>query len=334
MKFKGNRNILKFILFTFLFCTLYSGNILGQVQADLVEPELLMGHLGDLNIKIKLKNDSSNVKFPLLDEAISKKQKYVGLLDDTIELQVSNKHNIEQIGKDIFLNYNLKIQAFDSGKYVLPPFEFIVDGLPQKSNEVTLNIIPVKVKADDQLDPFADIAEPFEINPGGEEDLYKEGTSLLWWILVIVIAMIVVSLLLYIRYKKTGKLFIIKEIPEYEQAIKKLNKLKDQKLPEKGKTKEYYTKLTDILRRYLHKEFGIRTVEKTSQEILEEVSKEDTISNYKDVLRTLFETSDFVKFAKVNPSETENQRCMEESLKFILSSHRDMVNSQEKGGTV
>ena len=58
------------------------------------------------------------------------------------------------------------------------------------------------------------------------------------------------------------------KLPPHEQALKELDAIKQQKLWQQGRSKEYYTLITETLRRYMVDRFGINAMEMTSDEIL------------------------------------------------------------------
>lgn len=304
----------------------------GQAVATLEAQELLMGNLLKLTVSVPVENDSVKVSFPLLESAAAQKKKYVGLANDSVELlTVSTRTYVPSTGGNEMV-YHLQIQAFDSGRYVLAPFEFIVGNRKVETNPVTLNVLPVKVKADDQPDPFSDIAQPFEEipDPGLLEE--EEAASLVWWLIVAAGLLLLALGIMFFKFRQTGKLPFIKSTPFYQQVLNKLEKLERQDLPSKGKTKEYYTRLTDIMRGYLNKQFGIRTFERTSAEIIADMQNDQELEQYSGTVNSIFETSDFVKFAKVTPSVVENQRCMSEARKFVEISHPEEQVEKKKGG--
>ena len=61
--------------------------------------------------------------------------------------------------------------------------------------------------------------------------------------------------------------------PAHVRALKDLDKLKAEKLWLQGREKEFYSKLTDILRHYIYEREGINAMEMTTGEILNEVRK-------------------------------------------------------------
>lgn len=304
----------------------------GQVKASLEDSELLMGNTTKLEMLVPLPNDSANVEFPALKEAIMQNKKYLSLLNDTIEILTTYNRALEEFNGVYNMRYDLLVQAFDSGTYNLPSLEFIVAGEKITSNPVKLTVLPVKVKADDKLDDFSDIATPFELNEELNNVNESESKALLWW-LVSILGLLVVFLILYMFMRKSGTSFLLKNPPKpYEIALEKLSKLKKQNYPQRGKSKEYYTKLTEILRVYIRKQYGIKTFEKTSSEILMQVENNEFIDKYTDLLKSIFVTADYVKFAKVNPSETENNRCMADAVLFVKNSHTEGLSYEGKGG--
>lgn len=326
---RGNRSLKIFILGVLALGTVKA---FSQAIATLKDPELLMGTTTTLNVKIPLPSDSASVEFPLLKESSLQKKKYMSLLNDTIEILTNHKESIYNDGRQHWKNIDLTVQAFDSGKYEIPALDFIVAGQLVKSNPVELTVIPVKAKADDQIEPFTDVSEPFELNPNPEE-MEEEGPTLIWWLIVAGIVLLGFIIWLYLRFRKTGIILsLTKPVPPYLQALNKLKKLQKQNLPQRGRTKEYYTKLTDILRTYLKKQYGIKTIEKTSAEILKAVASNSEISQHEILLKGILETADFVKFAKVTPLGTENEKRLREAETFVETTHSDSLKQEKEGG--
>ena len=80
--------------------------------------------------------------------------------------------------------------------------------------------------------------------------------------------------------------------------------------------KEYYTKLTDTLRKYIEERYGFRAMEMTSSEIIDRLT-ETQDSQALDELRLLFNTADLVKFAKYSTLINENDMNLVNAIEFI-----------------
>ncbi len=106
------------------------------------------------------------------------------------------------------------------------------------------------------------------------------------------------------------------KLPPHQLAMQEIERIKNEKVWQKGEPKEYYTELTDTLRMYIKDRFGFNALEMTSTEIIDkllEIRDKDAISD----LRELFQTADLVKFAKHNPLMNENDANLINAIDFI-----------------
>jgi len=94
-------------------------------------------------------------------------------------------------------------------------------------------------------------------------------------------------------------------LPMDVRAVRALDALREEDLPGRGRAREYFFRLSEILRGYLGERFSFEALECTSSELLEEVRRMNTPGLLLADLRLFVETSDFVKFAKLQPSPDE-----------------------------
>ena len=100
---------------------------------------------------------------------------------------------------------------------------------------------------------------------------------------------------------------------DYKQWLEELNRLfdviqelKGQDLPGKGLIKEYYTRLSDIVRRYLENRFSFRAPEMTTEEFMENIKNSSVlVEEHKELLKEFLSHCDMVKFAKYGPTPIE-----------------------------
>jgi hypothetical protein len=93
-------------------------------------------------------------------------------------------------------------------------------------------------------------------------------------------------------------------------------------------SKEYYTKLTDTLRKYIEERYGFNAMEMTSSEIIDRLmSTKDQKSL--DELRQLFTTADLVKFAKYSTLINENDANLVNAIEFINQTKLENVPVEE-----
>jgi hypothetical protein len=109
--------------------------------------------------------------------------------------------------------------------------------------------------------------------------------------------------------------------PPHIEAIRKLEALRNQKLPQNGRHKQYWSGLTDILREYLEGRFGIGALEMTTDETLAALSaprREGVVDGKRyDNLSELLRTADLVKFAKFVPDEDTTEGAYFNAYYFV-----------------
>lgn len=284
-----------------------------MVSARLDSVNLLMGKLTTLSLEV-VQDKGKPGGFTLFRD-VNPALGYVGVCGDSIELRTSFKTDTVDLGSGrIQINYQIPLQAFDSGTYRLPEFVYVSESDSARSNALTLNVVPVKVTAEDPIAGFAKVAEPegakfFDFVPDWLADF--------WWVILIVLLAIAVFIWAMRRYKKEGTVLPKKPEPTpYEVAMSGLLKLKEKKLWEQGMEKEYFTELTDILRIYLDKRFGINAMEMTSREIMDHLYNSD-VKDKRDYVRQILNVADFVKFAKVRPLPADNIEAYNNAVKFV-----------------
>ena len=247
------------IALTFL-CTLNFASAKVTVTAKLDSVNLLMGNMTTLGLEV-VQDKGKPGGFPMFRN-VDPSLGYVGVCGDSIELRTSFKADTVELGSGrIQINYKVPLQAFDSGTYRLPEFVYVSESDTARSNALTLQVVPVKVTADDPIAGFAPVAEP-----EGKKffDFVPDWLADFWWIIIIAVVAIAAFIWAMRRYKKEGT--VLKKKPEptpYETAMKNLRELKARNLWEQGMEKEYFTRLTDILRIYLDKRFGINAMQRT-----------------------------------------------------------------------
>lgn len=139
------------------------------------------------------------------------------------------------------------------------------------------------------------------------------------------IAIILLALMLYLllpvlkRYiAQRGEVVKPKpKMPPHIVAIKALEELKNRKLCENGKHKSYYTSLVSILKVYIDGRWDISVLDKTSAETMVALREVELSRECRSNLITIFETADFVKFAKVVPEAETNEDLFIKAYYFV-----------------
>ena len=274
------------------------------IEAKLDSTNLLMGKQVGLQIEI-VQDKNATGYIPIVDgDTLTRNVEIVGWSkSDTTDL----KNNRIQINKELLL------QSFDSGLYVLPPILYVSQNDTFRTKRLTLKVIPVDVDSLKDIHGYKTVESPNT----KWTDYLPDFITDYWWIISIVCALLAIAAYLIYRWKKGKPIVPIiqkkKLLPPYEEAVAALAELKSALLWENGQEKEYYTRLTDILRHYIDRRFDVNAMEMTSTQILSLLEEE----NAKDELRKILNIADFVKFAKMKPLADENQQAFKLAAEFL-----------------
>jgi len=240
-----------------------------------------------LNYKIELITDTLNLiqfeKTPFFSsfEIIDEKEL------ETIRLKSKYK-----------LRKQYSLIQFDSGSFVIPRQKVRIANKIKFSDSIPIYVSNVKV--DTLKQKLYDI-KPLAYVKKSYDKLIKR------ILFVSIILLIIIGILYTFFYKKRRKKLIEKEILPFDRAINELKLLEEEKPKLQNEFKDFYSKLTEIVRRYIEDEVKLDALESTSLELITKLEnlidkgnldlEKETLKNLKKVL----ENADLVKFAKSTP---------------------------------
>ncbi len=226
------------------------------------------------------------------------------------------------------VNCNYSITSFKDSTFTIPQMPVLVDGQMLRTDSVSITFTLLQhidstfyapIDTTKALKIF-DIAEVKNTPFTFEEFWHRFGHI----IIIVLISMLVAAAITYFIIRKIKNKPIIpiakpKE-PAHITAYRLLDKLKDSKLWQQGRVKDFYSVLTEILKNYITDRYNCSVIENTSEETLDElkqfISPKD--ENYKN-FKTLLDTADFVKFAKFEPRPDENDFALSVAYQFVDS---------------
>jgi hypothetical protein len=137
-------------------------------------------------------------------------------------------------------------------------------------------------------------------------------------ILMFVGALLVLAAGAYVAYrfyaKRRQKAVVDTRLPVLKAAhvvaYEHLAMLKEKRLWQQGKVKEYHSELTEILRRYLEDRFGMMALEETTGEILDGLSRMKLLPKIIRDVEDVLVRADLVKFAKHKPEIGEHDASL------------------------
>lgn len=218
----------------------------------------------------------------------------------------------------------ITITSFDEGEYLLPDIRIArllpggdTDTLVFKGSKLSVKTMPVDTATFQVHDIRGQIGYPLtfaEILP----------------YLLAVLALVLMALgtyygIRYFRNKKNG--VPVAPEPAHIVALRKLDKLRGNKYWVPEKQKAYYSGITDTLREYIASRYQFGAMEMTTAEIFKAIKETEFPQEYKEPLKELFETSDFVKFAKMTVDDDYNAKALPLAVRFVTDTYQEEIEN-------
>ncbi|WP_299761412.1 hypothetical protein [uncultured Dokdonia sp.] len=190
------------------------------------------------------------------------------------------------------------LTQFDSGSYKIPKQRILIGDRTIHTDSFQVEVANVVLDTVNQ--GLYDIKPAIELPTD-----YSKFWKYLLWILPVILAIALFLFWLLRRHKK--RIEAEKYVPPFERALASLRQLDETDFIVSAKYKEYYSTLTDTVRRYYDEKVYDKALESTTDELIARLEAEkdsghidfnpETIQQLKDI----FKRADLVKFARINP---------------------------------
>ena len=272
-------------LFLFVLA-LYSHFVVSQVSTQIDTTTIKIGE--EIIYAIKVQADSTDIILFPEGQTFKPLEVIESYKTDT----TFNKNKINLIKR-----YGLT--QFDSGHYTIPSQRVVINNKPFNTDSVLVEVQDVLVDTTKQkmydIKPFIAVPKP-PFN-------YKK-----WLYIIIPILVLLGIILYYIFRKQKQKAKQKQQLPPYEEAITALKQLDNTPLKTEN-PKEYYSQLSEIVKRYLDREVDERALESTTNELIERLKLHKDAGDFNfstttiKKLEAVLKRADLVKFAKMQEDE-------------------------------
>ena len=223
------------------------------------------------------------------------------------------------------LRASVVLSPFEEGEYLLPKLPVIKrEGAMEDSllfDEISLmvNTIPVDTAT-------------FEIKPIKGQITYpvtfKEAASVAGIVLA-ALALIAAAVLLIRKFLVKDKQAEKVQEPAHVIALRELDKYRSNKYWAPEKQKAFYSGITDALKNYIDARYGIDAPEMTTAELFDALKKgKDLTPEMFAKLKDLFETADFVKFAKHIVDDEDNAAALPLAVNFVTTTYQTELEEE------
>lgn len=238
-------------------------------------------------------------------------------------LKCGNVERTADADSNVIVKQQLTLMTFDTGQIVLPSVGLKYAKSFDDPMRLEAFTDPIKLYATtiavDTTMAYKPIIEPLAA-PITMKEVFP-------WILAVLLAILLgLGIWLFLKRRKTrvdedGNVIKGPVIPPYDKAVDELKRLREEKMWQSGKVKEYFSSLTDIAREYIEGQFGVNAVEMTTDDILDEIKPlhfpKETYNKLKDTM----EVADLVKFAKYSASTLESDTALSDMTGFVNESY-------------
>lgn len=290
------------------------------VRAELDSMTILVGGQVGLNVSISAAKGQECHILQLPDTLTSHVEVVEALKPDTIDR-----------GDLIEYTRRYIVTSFDTGLQYVGPIPVVVmsDSTTCSTPEFALSVVnpfQQEFQANEE-----GVNQIFDINSAEDAPFQWRELLIYWpWAVGVLVAAGLVVLFLYLKKKywhpaedQEEKSDVPAE-PCEVTALRDLERIKAEKLWMRNQVKEYYTDLTETLRRYLSSRYGIQAKECTSAEILEQLKPlMADLPDEKQKLTNILEQADLVKFAKMEPLPDENDKALADAELLVNTTTED-----------
>lgn len=299
------------LLVAFLFATVH---VSGQsVRAALDSTTIFVGGQVGLNVTVSYP-EGTNAEYLQFADTVTKSIEVV----DRMPIDTAKTNGM------VVLTQRYIVTSFDTALHYIPPIEMLrLEAGSISTNDISLNVVnPFQSMEIDEQTGVAKITDIKE--PQDAPFILAELLEYVWWFVggVLVIIAIVVGIILYRKYyagKEVGEKKVQKpKEPCHVVAMRDLDRIKEEKLWQRNMFKEYYSDITEVLRKYLEERYGVNALESTSDEIMDMMKPllSERPQEYKN-LSSILTLADLAKFAKMEPLPDENDMAIKRAIEFV-----------------
>ena len=267
--------------------------------------------------------DGYSVVFPLYPEAVEPDTPVEGTEEagPSAFTLADYEDSPPELGVDgrVTRSRRYRLEPFLEGPYEIPSLEIAfwreVEGEDQKNTVATepLAITVTSVLTPGEEPGLRDIAGPRSV---------RDPLPWIRYSLLAVLAAAAAGAFYWYKFRYTPPPPPpLPPVPPHQVALEALEAIRRSKLVEQGRYKEYYIRVSDVLRRYMEGQFQLRAPERTTEEFLEDLQHNAVLGLQEQLLlREFLRGCDLVKFARVEPTSEQIRETMETCEQFIIDS--------------
>ncbi len=277
--------------------------------------KLLVGDQADVCIVVQCDPTKTRIVWPQIPDSFGR-------------LEVVQKLKIDSVKKGALTVYSqcMKVSGWDSGEYSIPSFQvgIIKSGAAPYNLTTEGKILSVSTVPVDTTKPFKPIKGIMQVEGSWLDYLG-------WIILGLHLLAAIIGLIIWLKTRRKPMVVTAPPTPEplHEKALRLLTALENENVWQRGEVKEYYVRLTDILRNYVEERFNVPALERTTDELTAAANSHIELAFHAQKLHSILATADMAKFARAQPTPAEHISTMQAAKEIVMATIPKPVVSAE-----
>lgn len=286
-----------------------------SVTAQIDQNKISVGDRAEVVLEARHNAVLSTLQWPAIPDTFNK-----------LEIVERSKIDTLKNGNDAIYRQRLLVTGFDSGAFTIPRFAFGIVPVAGTSavimtDSLRLEVTTVPVDTTKPFKPIKDIVA-----------VKSSWLDYIWWIIggILLIGLALFTIWYFVKHKKTAMPFFGPKESLEEKAERLLATLEKEKLWENDRVKDYYVRLSEIVRGYIQKRFKVPALEQTTDELLTTAKSHSQLAAHTSALSTILPIADLAKFAKGHPTPQEHIATMDAARQLIRAARPMPVTPPSK----
>ena len=271
-----------------------------EATATLSPTQIMIGDHMELEVKVKTPPNSSLI-FPKIDD------------DHLGNFRVVEKRKTDTLysGSQSIIQLKYIVTCFEDSAQIFPALKFSQGiGDSFATQPIAIQVSSPNIDSTKDVTPIKTIVQI----PLSKEEIFSY-----LFISFILLGLVILLYGLYVRFIRKEALFDREKgnEPPHVVALTALKDTEALQLWQKGNVKAYYDSISDIIRTYLEKRFGLKALEQTTPQILNGLEKLELPEEIFNSIKEMLSLADLAKFAKENPLAETNEQYLKFAYEFV-----------------
>lgn len=281
-----------------------------KAELELGFEKMRIGEQIPMTLKIEYTNDNREILigWPQFNDEFTE---HIEITDRTVDYE----EIIDSVNRIYQRKQDFNITCFEPGYHIIPAIAIELGDSVFYTYPKTLLVETVEI---DTSKGIVDIKENYAVDYTFAEKLEDWFTSYWPWLAGAGGLVALFFLVKLIKNREQEEVApYVPPIPAHITALASLKQLESTEAWKSLEQKDYYSDLTYTVRLYLEQRFGIKAVEHTTREIIQELKFADISEEDKLHLRKLLSQADMIKFAKMKADQNHGKDSLYKSIEFV-----------------